>query len=29
MQDGGNPRVLSDKLVIYLDPATRAKFANA
>ncbi len=29
MQDGGNPRVLSDKLSIYLDPATRAKMANA
>lgn len=29
MQDGGNPRVLSDKLSIYLDPATRAKIANA
>jgi len=28
MQDGGNPRVLSDKLSIYLDPATRAKLAN-
>ena len=27
MQDGGNPRVLSDKLSIYLDPATRAKLA--
>jgi chemotaxis protein MotA len=29
IQDGGNPRLLSDKLAIYLDPATRAKFAAA
>jgi flagellar motor component MotA len=29
MQDGGNPRVLADKLSIYLDPTTRAKKAGA
>jgi len=29
MQDGGNPRVLSVKRSVYLDPATRAKMANA
>jgi chemotaxis protein MotA len=28
MQDGGNPRVLEDKLSIYLDPVARAKLAK-